>query len=122
MHQEHAKALSVYEKDFYQNMPVITKNQFGRGYAYYVGTRSDSGFYHKFLEDIFTEPKVAEAMATPEGVEAAIRVAGDREVLFLMNHNEGSEWVVLNHDYSDLLNGEEYRKGDPVEVGAKGVF
>lgn len=122
MHLEHAKALSVYAKDFYQNMPVITKNQFGRGYAYYVGTRSDSGFYHKFLEDIFTEAKVAEAMATPKGVEAAIRVADDREVLFLMNHNEGSEWVVLNHDYSDLLNGKEYRKGDPVEVGAKGVF
>ena len=43
-HPEGAEVLSTYEKDFYQGMPAITKNSFGKGEAYYVATRSDRAF------------------------------------------------------------------------------
>lgn len=122
MHLEGAQALSVFEKDFYQGMPVITKNLFGQGCAYYIGTRSNSEFYHKFLEDIFSEANIAETVVTPKGVEAAIRVKGNREVLFLMNHNKESERVTLNEDYRDLLNGRAYQTGNSIEIEGREVF
>jgi len=122
MHLEGAQALSVFEKDFYQEMPVITKNLFGRGCAYYVGTRSNSEFYHRFLEDIFNEVNIAETMVAPKGVEAAVRVKGNKEVLFLMNHNKESEWVTLNEDYRDLLNKKDYQTGNSIEIEGWGVF
>lgn len=122
MHPEGAQTLSVYEKDFYQGMPVITKNQFGRGFAYYVGTRSNSEFYHKFLENIFSEANIAETMVTPKGVEAAIRIKNDKEVLFLMNHNKESERFTLNDDYRDLLNEKDYQTGTSIEIEGRGVF
>ena len=122
MHLEDAEALSVYEKDFYQEMPVITKNRLGRGCAHYVGTRSNSEFYHKFMEDIFTEAKIEGTMSTAKGVEATIRVRGDKEVLFLMNHNKDGERVTLNDAYRDLLNDKEYPAGNSIDIGGKGVF
>ena len=39
-HLEGAEALSVYEEDFYAQMPAITKNQFGDGRAYYVAMKN----------------------------------------------------------------------------------
>ena len=122
MHLEDAEALSVYEKVFYQEMPVITKNRLGRGCAHYVGTRSNSEFYHKFMEDIFTEAKIEGTMSTAKGVEATIRVRGDKEVLFLMNHNKDGERVTLNDAYRDLLNDKEYPAGNSIDIGGKGVF
>ena len=122
MHLEGAEALSVYEKDFYQEMPVITRNRLGQGYAYYVGTRSNREFYHKFLEDIFTEAKITETMITPKGVEARIRVRDDRKILFLMNHNKENKQITLNDDYTDLLTGKEYKTGNSIEIEQRGVF
>lgn len=121
MHSEGAQILSVYEKDFYQGMPVITKNKLGRGCAYYIGTRSNSEFYRKFMDDIFSEANISEIMVTPKGVEASVRVKGDREILFLINHNKERKRVTLNDSYRDLLNEQEYQTGHSIEIEGKEV-
>ncbi len=122
MHLEGAEALSVYEQDFYQQTPAVTKNLFGKGCAYYVGTRSNHAFYHHFMKDIFKEAGISSTMVTPNGVEAAIRVSGDREVLFLMNHNAGEARVVMNGDYVDLLSGRRYETGSFIEMNGRDVY
>lgn len=121
MHSEGAQILSVYEKDFYQGMPVITKNKLGRGCAYYIGTRSNSEFYRKFMDDIFSEADISEIMVTPKGVEASVRVKDDREILFLINHNKERKRVTLNDSYRDLLNEQEYQTGHSIEIEGKEV-
>ena len=122
MHLEGAEALSVYEQDFYQQTPAVTKNLFGKGCAYYVGTRSNHAFYHHFMKDIFKEAGISSTMVTPNGVEAAIRVSGDREILFLMNHNAGEARVVMNGDYVDLLSGRRYETGSFIEMNGRDVY
>ena len=44
MHLEGAVELSEYQEDFYAQTPVITVNSYGKGKAYYVGTRSTEDF------------------------------------------------------------------------------
>lgn len=122
MHLEGAKALCVYEQDFYQNTPVVTKNSFGKGYAYYVGTRSNRAFYHHFLEEVFKEAGIASTMVTPDGVEASVRISGGREILFLINHSEGEAHVVMNGDYLDLLNERRYPAGSSIEMNGRDVY
>ena len=39
MHLEGAESLGTYEKDFYKGMPAVTRNTYGKGAVYYVGTR-----------------------------------------------------------------------------------
>ena len=86
MHLEGAESVSLYEEDFYRGTPVITKNQFGEGTAWYIGTRSDRRFYHKLLTDIFRETGVESVMQTPDGVEAAERDNENGKFIFLLNH------------------------------------
>ena len=49
MHTEGAEVLACYREDFYAGTPVITRNQYGDGLAYYVGTRSGEDFYLRFF-------------------------------------------------------------------------
>lgn len=60
-------------------------------------------------------------MNTPEGVEAAVRVNDKGRTLFLLNHTRDCQTVVLDRDYCSLVDGKEYKKGDSLELGIKGV-
>lgn len=116
-----AKSISVYEKDFYQGTPVLTKNHYGQGTAYYVGTRSNAEFYRHFLKNIFQEAGVEPVMVAPEGVEAAVRENEKGRTLFLLNHAADSKQVVLDRNYVDLVSKKEYRAGEKLELNGKDV-
>lgn len=121
MHLEGAKALAEYREDFYAGTPVITRNGFGKGQAYYVGTRSEEGFYGKFIQDICKEQQILPAAHVPQGVEAAERTRGEETYLFLLNHNESSEEISVPKDAADLITGRTYQKEECLELPAKGV-
>lgn len=116
-----AESISVYEKDFYRGTPVLTKNHYGQGTAYYVGTRSNAGFYRHFLKNILKEAGVEPVMMTPEGVEAAVRENEKGRALFLLNHAADSKQVVLDRNYVDLVSKKEYCAGEKVELDGKDV-
>ena len=121
MHLEGAGEISSYKEDFYANTPVITRNCFGKGKAYYVGTRSEDGFYEAFLKDVFDEAGVESVLDTPEGVEASVRRNAKGEVLFLLNHTKEEKEVTLNEPYLDLLNRDKIRKGESIKLENNGV-
>lgn len=122
MHLEGAEALSEYVEDFYQGTPVITKNTFGEGQAYYVGTRSDQAFYEVFLKKIFTETGISPVMHVPEGIEAAVRENEKGRTLFLLNHRNENTEIVLDRGCRDLLEEKEYKAGDTVSLERMGVL
>ncbi len=122
MHLEGAESLSNYKEDFYQGTPVITRNSFGKGSAYYVGSRSNHKFYHRFLKNIFAENGVLPVMETPEGIEASVRENETGRTLFLLNHTEESAQIVLDHDYTELLTKAVCQSGTSVTIGKKDVL
>ena len=91
MHTIQAKAISFYQKDFYKNTPVITKNSYEKGSAYYIGTRSNPAFYHAFFENLCRELDISPTALTSDHIEAVRRVKGDKEFLFLLNHSKQEE-------------------------------
>ncbi len=106
MHLEGAKGMASYEEDFYAGMPVFTENQYGKGKAIYIGTRSSREFYQTYLKEILEECQISPVLSAPEGIEAARRVKDGQGILFLLNHNQESRDVLLKGDYTDLLTGE----------------
>lgn len=118
---DYDEEISSYKEDFYANTPVITKNFFGKGSAYYVGTRSNDEFYAAFLEDVFKEAGVKSVLTTPEGVEASVRRNEKGEVLFLLNHSKDEQEVTLEDNYLDLLDKDRIRKGETIKLEKNGV-
>lgn len=121
LHSEGAEVLARYEEDFYAGMPVLTRNRFGAGRAYYVAAQSDAAFYRKFMDTLCAEQGVTAALDTPEGVEAVRRRSAKGEFLFLLNHTPQTHLVCADAAYKDLLDGSTLAPGEQITVSAAGV-
>lgn len=121
MHLEGAESVSLYEEDFYRGTPVITKNQFGEGTAWYIGTRSDRKFYHKLLTDIFRETGVESVMQTPDGVEAAERDNENGKFIFLLNHTNEEKDILMGDNYTEMITGRGIKTGESIRMNSKDV-
>lgn len=121
MHMEHAKALACYDKDFYKGTPVLSRNELGEGFAYYVATRSGGDFYADFLEMVLQEQNITPVFKPCAGVEITLRQKDGTNFLFFLNHNSRDEKLTAEKPGTDLLTGKQYHAGDDILLPAKGV-
>ncbi|WP_036644773.1 beta-galactosidase [Paenibacillus sp. oral taxon 786] len=120
IHAEGAEVLAEYGSDFYQGMPVVTVNQFGKGRAYYVASSPDAAFLQGFLKNLCEEKGIQPLLDAPAGVEVARRVKDGKAFLFLLNHNEGAAEVEIGSEgMKDLLAQTEV--SGTVQVPGRGV-
>ena len=103
LHLQGATSLSVYQDDFYQGMPVLTKNQYEKGTAYYVATRSNEDFYQEFLKTICNDLNIHPLLDVPQGVEVTKRENDVYEYYFILNHLEESVSISLKQPGYHLL-------------------
>ncbi|RUT35512.1 beta-galactosidase [Paenibacillus zeisoli] len=104
IHTEGAEVLAEYGEDFYKGMPVLTRNAWGKGSAYYVASSPDAAFMKGLMENLCREKGIAPLLHTPEGVETALRVKDSAGYLFVLNHNpEEAEVEVGQEALHELL-------------------
>ena len=121
MHMENAQALACYDKDFYEGTPVLSKNEFGKGHAYYVATRAGQDFYADFLNKVLEEQGVEPVFKPCKGVEITLRRKEETNFLFFLNHNPQETVLIAEMPGTDLLTGKEYCPGDEIVLQTKGV-
>ncbi len=98
-----AQALATYEQDYYAGRPVITRNPFGKGTAFYVGTVPDTNGMEWLLEQACQSAGVKATAVAPEGVELVRRTNGAQTWLFALNHSSEEVKVPLEQPGYDLL-------------------
>lgn len=121
MHMENAQALACYDKDFYEGTPVLSKNEFGKGHAYYVAIRAGQDFYADFLNKVLEEQGVEPVFKPCKGVEITLRRKEETNFLFFLNHNPQETVLIAEKPGTDLLTGKEYCPGDEIVLQTKGV-
>lgn len=122
LHTEGAQSLAAYNTDFYQGMPVLTKNAFGKGFGYYVATASDDDFYQTYLKELCADAGILPLMETPEQIEVTLRKNAEGSFLFVLNHGEEEYQSLLPYSGTDLLSGQSFQKGDSFSLAAKDVM
>lgn len=120
-HLETAESEGDYEEDFYAKTPVITMNRYGKGKAYYVGTRSNEEFYYHFLKNLCDEKKIDPILDPVPEVEAVVRCNEQGEFLFVLNHGSREQKIRVKDDGIDLLTGVLIAKGQECKIAAKDV-
>ncbi len=111
---EGAEVLAVYDKDFYAGTPVITKNSFGEGKAYYIGTCSDEAFYDRLIDDISKEKDIHGVMdpgTSFDNLEITRRYSEDHAYTFIINHSKEEETCTLDISGTDLIAGKSLQAG-----------
>ncbi len=107
IHPEGAEVVAEYGDDFYKGMPVVTKNKFGAGEAWYIASSPDSKFLQNFMADLCVDKEIKPLLASDPGVEVSQRVKADQTYLFVMNHNDTtSQFELGSAQKRDLLTGE----------------
>ena len=95
--KETAEVISSYERDFYAGFPVVVRNPYGAGEAYYLAAESDLAFLRAFYADIFARAGLENALGTelPYGVTVTERIGADgKRAVFVMNFR--NEPVTVN--------------------------
>ena len=81
-----AETLAVYENEFYAGTAAITRNAYGKGCVYYVGTEMGDELAIRFAEDLTCTAKLRSLGATNAGVELVQRSTQSTAFLFALNH------------------------------------
>ena len=95
-----AEPVAEYAHEFYAGTPAITRNRYGKGLTWYVGTTLSAGLAEKFTAEICREAEITPLMATPHGVEAVRRTKDGKTWLFLLNHNETEQAAEVPAGYT----------------------
>lgn len=116
IHPEGAEQIDEngYGSDFYQGMPVITRNRYGKGSAWYLACASSSDFYQDFLQNLMQENQVEPVMETPKDVEVTSREKNGTRYLFVMNHAADSKTILIPRNCEDIITGKAIAAGELV--------
>lgn len=109
IHAEGAAVLARYGSDFYQGMPVVTKNKVAKGEAYYIASSPEPAFIHDFIATISEAKGITGEAISDTGVEIIARGKGSNKYVFVLNHNEDKAMFELdNRLYIDQYTGNRY--------------
>lgn len=81
-----AQVLWRYDDEFYRQYAAITRCDYGRGAAYYLGTVHNPSVLDTLFDEMMSRASI-ERLELPGGVECAHRGDGEERVSIIMNHN-----------------------------------
>lgn len=112
MHPEGAEVLATYGPGaFYTASPVITKNNYGKGKAYYVGTQLNAASLDYLVKTISNEFDW-EQFAAPSTVEITRRDKEKFAYYFILNNSEHPENLIWQRDGFELLTQQAVQPGE----------
>lgn len=90
IHTEGAEVLGVYQQDFYQGRPAVTRNRYGKGEAYYLAARTGSDFLTDFYQTIAGTHGLSACttLRLPHGAVATVREQDGKRYIFVQNFSD----------------------------------
>ena len=90
-----AEVMAVYEQDFYAGLPVLTKNEYGSGMAYYMAARSDVDFLRDFYARVLCDTEISRIVKSEYVKDVMVKERCDKEkqYVFLMNFSRDSREI-----------------------------
>lgn len=85
MHLEGAQAIAEYAGDFYAGMPAVTRNRFGRGSAYYIGTGLERSALDTVLDLAAEAAGIRPLLPEPTRLEVTCRRTDAERFYFVIN-------------------------------------
>lgn len=104
-----ADVLATYSTGVYAGKPAVTRNQFGRGHAVYVGPDFASPDLVRVLQQIAASAGIKSVLTTPPGVELTVRKAGARRWIIALNHLADAQDITLPGEHRDVLDDKILR-------------
>ncbi len=106
-----AQAIATFEQDYYAGGPAVTRNQYGKGTAFYVGTLPDSSGMDWLTAEVCTSAGIKPTVNhAPHGVELVRRTNSKESWLFVLNHSGNEVTIPLDQPGYDMLSNTKLEK------------
>jgi len=122
IHPEGAEVVATHGKEFYAGMPVVTKNQFGQGQAWYIGTVPEKAYLEMQLLEICDELGIESILKPQENIEVSCRIKEGSEYIFVLNHGDGAATIQFDDEVMELLSGVVHAEKAEICMVAKDVM
>lgn len=108
VHAQGAQVLATYGSDFYAGTPALTRNQYGKGTAYYLAAGVSEDFFRDFYGELAQSLGLQKAVEAPlpYGVVAAARESETEKYVFVQNFTGEEKTVELEKGYVNALTNE----------------
>jgi beta-galactosidase len=111
-----AETLATYTNRYYKGQAAITKNHFGKGTTYYVGTKTSSEeFYQKIMSAALTGVGIKPGQLVPYGVQVASREKAGKKIYFVLNYEDKTKTVPMGEKLVNAFTGKQ--ESESVEIG-----
>lgn len=102
LHLESAEALAVYGENFYAGKPVITRNAYGEGMVYYIGTVGQPDLCRKLAEQMLQLSELPYYKDLPERVEITVREGEQGRFTFIFNNDDVDKEFLFENEQLKL--------------------
>lgn len=120
MHLETAEEIAVYTKDFYAGTPAVTRNTFGSGSTFYVGSWLEDDGLAAVLDMVAEEAKITPVIEEATGLEVVCREDTNFKYYFVINLKEAAFPVPTCFiGEMDLLTGTTVEPSDMKQYDVK---
>ena len=107
IHLETAESIAEYTSNFYAGSPAVTKNQFGAGSVYYIGTQLEKELLDLVLDEAANKLN-STVIDEKTALEISCRYTEDAVYSFIINFHEQEEKVPTQFvGKQDLLSGKQ---------------
>ncbi len=113
LHLEGAEEIARYGSNFYAGTPAVTKNAFGKGYTYYVGSVLSEDGLAKVLDLACDGAGVASVIGEETELEVTRRISDAGAIYFVMNFKDQElPLPTVFAGKKDLLSGQTMEEGE----------
>jgi len=117
-----AEIVGKYTQHYYKDQPCITANQFGKGYAVYIGTNPSLEIKKEILRWTLQKSGIKPSFQVDsEDLEIVLREKGNKNYLFFLNHSDKKHYIKLDRSYLEVIENREYPKDSIIAMEPKGV-
>ncbi|MGN6230486.1 MAG: beta-galactosidase [Trinickia sp.] len=116
-----AQTLATYSSEYFAGRAAVTKNAYGAGSVYYLGTTLDDAANQALFSRIAADLGLDRMQNLPEGVETAVRRSATTRLRFVLNLTKERKLVSLDgRERTSALSGERW-VGETLELAPGGV-
>ncbi|MFS0869549.1 beta-galactosidase trimerization domain-containing protein [Paenibacillus xylanilyticus] len=90
---------------FYAESAAVTRNHWGEGEVYYVGTQPEEAYLRKLLRTIGDHLQLTGIEAFPDGVQITTRTGPNGSFRFILNLSPEPVSIQLKASYTSALDG-----------------
>lgn len=102
---EPAETIARYCEGYYKGKTAISRNHYGKGYAYYIGCNPDESGMNQLMKIIMDEANINPILPYKiDGIDIVGKKIQGKQYLMILNHNPSGVILKLNKKYESLLN------------------